>query len=124
VSNREPAETFKKIVRGARTPRCAGGAGFRVPAAVYRVGGGARLPLMVSRRIEVEAGGLISYLADTFEVYRRTAVYVDRILKGAKRATFRSNNRPSFELAINLKTAKALGDDSSDSDPASRPGIE
>lgn len=68
-----------------------------------------RLPLMVDNRQSVEAGGLISYLSDAVALYRRTAVYVDRILKGAKPRDLPVEQPTKFELAINFKTAKALG---------------
>jgi len=68
-----------------------------------------RLPLMVGAGQNVEAGGLISYAGDPVERYRRTAVYVDRILKGAKPGDLPVEQPTKFELAINLKTAKALG---------------
>jgi len=68
-----------------------------------------RLPVMVATRQDVEAGGFISYQADSFEMFRRTAVYVDRILKGAKPGDLPVEQPTKFELAINLKTAKALG---------------
>jgi putative ABC transport system substrate-binding protein len=67
-----------------------------------------RLPLMVAIRQNVEAGGLISYLAEPVALYRRTAAYVDRILKGAKPGNLPVEQPMRFELAINLKTAKAL----------------
>lgn len=68
-----------------------------------------RLPLMVVNRHDVEAGGLISYLSDTVDVYRRTAVYVDRILKGATPSDLPIEQPTKFELVINLKTARSLG---------------
>lgn len=68
-----------------------------------------RLPMMVGLRPNVEAGGLISYNTDIDEVYRRTAVYVDRILKGAKPGDLAVEQPTKFELAINLKTANSLG---------------
>lgn len=68
-----------------------------------------RLPLMVGTLRNVEAGGLISYTFDPVELYRRTAVVVDRILKGAKPGDLPVEQPTKFELAINLKTAKALG---------------
>ena len=68
-----------------------------------------RVPLMVGLRQDVEAGGLISYTSDSVEVYRRTAVYVDRILKGSKSGDMPVEQPTKFELVINLKTAKALG---------------
>lgn len=68
-----------------------------------------RLPVMVSSRRIVEAGGLISYFPDHAELYRRTAMYVDRILKGTNPGDLPVEQPTKFELALNLKTAKALG---------------
>jgi putative ABC transport system substrate-binding protein len=54
-------------------------------------------------------GGLISYGPDEIDIARRTAGYVDRILKGAKAADLPVQQPTNFRLVINLKTAKALG---------------
>jgi putative ABC transport system substrate-binding protein len=68
-----------------------------------------KLPTMFGPREHVEAGGLLSYSPDRADLYRRAAVYVDRILKGAKPADLPVEQATKFELVINLKTAKALG---------------
>jgi ABC-type uncharacterized transport system substrate-binding protein len=68
-----------------------------------------RLPAMYDYRYFVAEGGLVSYGTDPAEWYRQGAVYVDRILKGAKPGDLPVQNPTTYELVINLKTAKALG---------------
>jgi putative ABC transport system substrate-binding protein len=68
-----------------------------------------RLPTMVGNPTGLENGGLIGYGPDVREMARRGAYYVDKILKGAKPADLPVEQPTKFELAINVKTAKALG---------------
>jgi putative ABC transport system substrate-binding protein len=68
-----------------------------------------KLPAVYFQRVFVIEGGLISYGADLFDQYRRAAGYVDQILKGEKPADLPVQAPTKYELAINLRTAKALG---------------
>ena len=69
-----------------------------------------RLPSMYYSREAVDAGGLMSYgAADSADRYRRVAIYVDKILKGAKPADLPVERPTKFEFVINLKTAKQIG---------------
>ena len=68
-----------------------------------------KLPLMYFVSIAPREGGLISYGIDLTDLFGRSASYVDRILRGAKPAELPVQLPTKFELAINLKTAKALG---------------
>jgi ABC-type uncharacterized transport system substrate-binding protein len=68
-----------------------------------------KLPSMADANGFVEAGALMSYSADNAESFRRAAVYVDKILKGAKPAELPVEQPRKFELWINLKTAKQIG---------------
>jgi putative ABC transport system substrate-binding protein len=67
------------------------------------------LPSVWGNSRDVAAGGLMSYGADLTNSYRRVAVYVDKILKGAKPADLPVEQPTKFELAVNLKTAKQIG---------------
>jgi putative tryptophan/tyrosine transport system substrate-binding protein len=68
-----------------------------------------KLPAIYFERFFVDAGGLASYGADLVEQYRQAANYVDRILKGEKPSDLPVQAPTKYELAINLRTAKALG---------------
>jgi putative ABC transport system substrate-binding protein len=114
VEARSPDEfdrAFSRIIRGrveallvTADPMFAG-QGTRLATLAARN----RLPAMYGLRRHVEAGGLIAYGANELDVWRRAAVYVDKILKGAKPADLPMEQPRTFELVINLKTAKALG---------------
>jgi putative ABC transport system substrate-binding protein len=70
---------------------------------------GAKLPTMHGFREHVEAGGLVSYGANFPALFRRSAEYVDKVLRGAKPADLPVEQPTKFELVISLITAKALG---------------
>jgi ABC-type uncharacterized transport system substrate-binding protein len=68
-----------------------------------------RLPAIYPEKGFVDEGGLMSYGADYDDLYRRAAVYVDKILKGAKPADLPVQQATKFEFVINLKAAKQIG---------------
>jgi putative tryptophan/tyrosine transport system substrate-binding protein len=78
-------------------------------AVIMRLAQHHRLPAVYAFRQFVAEGGLMSYGPDTVDIARRSASYVDRVLKGEKPADLPVQQPTKFDLAINLKTAKALG---------------
>jgi putative ABC transport system substrate-binding protein len=76
---------------------------------VAEVAARSRLPAIYLLRPYVDAGGLLSYGPDIREIWRRAAVFVDKILKGVKPADMPVEQPTKFDLVINLTTAKALG---------------
>jgi putative ABC transport system substrate-binding protein len=68
-----------------------------------------RLPGIYVQKEFVDEGGLMSYGADYVDLYRRAAVYVDKILKGAKAADLPVQQASKFEFVINLNAAKQIG---------------
>jgi putative ABC transport system substrate-binding protein len=111
---RETAEVEKTIARLGREP----GGGLIIPPDAFtlvhhqlfiRLAQQHRLPAVYYPRAYVARGALMSYGPDPYDLFRRSASYVDRILKGAKPADLPVQQPTKFELAINLKTAKALG---------------
>ena len=76
---------------------------------IVELAGKSRLPAIYPQDEFVEAGGLMSYGTDYGDLYRRAAVYVDKILKGAKPADLPVQQATKFEFVINLKAAKQIG---------------
>jgi putative ABC transport system substrate-binding protein len=87
----------------------AAGAFFRHARRITELAARNRPPAMYTFRLHTEVGGLISYSSDLIAIWRRSAFFADRILKGAKPADLPIEQPTKFELVINLKTAKALG---------------
>ena len=85
------------------------GQGFTLGAATGRRATELGLPSMLLQRSDVEAGGLMSYFADHRELWRRVAIQVGRLLRGASPRDLPFELPTRFELTINLKSAKALG---------------
>jgi putative tryptophan/tyrosine transport system substrate-binding protein len=111
---RDTAEAEETIDKLGREP----GGGLIVPPDAFtivhhqlliRLAQQHRLPAVYALRTYVALGALMSYGPDPYDLFRRSASYVDRILKGAKPADLPVQQPTKFELAINLKTAKALG---------------
>ena len=114
VDLRDVPEMERAITALARGPNgglivVASALGIVHRALIIELAASHRLPAIYAFRIFVAAGGLISYGPDLPDQYRRTASYVDRILKGEKPGDLPVQAPTKFELAINLKTAKALG---------------
>jgi putative tryptophan/tyrosine transport system substrate-binding protein len=110
----DTAEVEELIAKLGRDP----GNGLIVPPDIFtivhhqliiRLADQHRLPAVYMYRTFVSEGALMSYGADPYDLYRRSASYVHRILNGTKPADLPVQQPTKFELAINLKTAKALG---------------
>ena len=76
---------------------------------IVELAGKHRLPAIYAEKEYVDNGGLMSYGTDYTDLYRRAAVYVDKILKGAKPADLPVQQATKFEFIINLKAAKQIG---------------
>ena len=80
---------------------------------IVELAGKYRLPAIYFQKEFVDEGGLMSYGVDFDDLFRRAAVYVDKILKGAKPADLPVQQATKFEFIINLKAAKQIGSDNS-----------
>jgi putative ABC transport system substrate-binding protein len=114
VNVRDAGEIERAVTAFARSPN----AGLIVPAGgtaqlhrnlIIALAARHKLPAVYYERFFAAAGGLISFGSDFIDQYRRSASYVDRILKGEKPADLPVQAPTKYELVINLKTAKALG---------------
>jgi putative ABC transport system substrate-binding protein len=104
-------ETFKAIVKGRADALVilADPVTMTHSAKIIEFATKKRLPTMFNQKPPVDAGGLLSYGTNYKEAFRRAAMYVDKILRGAKPADLPIQQPTKFELVINMKTAKALG---------------
>jgi putative ABC transport system substrate-binding protein len=114
VGFRNPAEldgAFSAIARGSRAVLLVNPSGpmFAERRRLAELALKHRLPAVFDAREYVEAGGLIAYGPNRLELFRRAAVYVDKIFKGAKPADLPVEQPTKFELVLNMRTAKALG---------------
>ena len=82
---------------------------FEHRKAIYALANEQRLPTLYEIRDLVEDGGLVSYGPDLSDAYRRTAAYVDKILRGAKPGDLAIEQPAKLELVVNLRAAKAIG---------------
>ena len=111
---REPSQfegAFAAMTRD-RADAMFGAAGiltFQHRQTIVDLAANSRLPTLWGHRQFVEAGGLMSYAVNFYDQIRRTAAYVDQILKGAKPGDLPVQQPTKFEFILNLKTAKALG---------------
>jgi putative ABC transport system substrate-binding protein len=76
---------------------------------LVELAGQTRLPAVYTSREFVDAGGLMSYGANSANLHRRAAIYVDKVLKGAKPGDLPVEQPIKFELVVNLKAAQAIG---------------
>jgi len=111
---RDAGEIERAVTEFARSPNgglivTGSAAGIRQRDLIVALAARHKLPAVYFNRFFVAAGGLVSYGANEIDQFRRAASYVDRILKGEKPADLPVQAPTKFELAINLKTAKALG---------------
>jgi putative ABC transport system substrate-binding protein len=114
VNMRDAGEIERSVVALARTPSAglivtASGQAYIHRDLIIGVAARHKLPAVYYEHSFVVAGGLMSYGSDYIDQFRRAAAYVDRILKGEKPADLPVQAPTKFELAINLKAAKAIG---------------
>jgi ABC-type uncharacterized transport system substrate-binding protein len=114
INMRDAHEMERDVAAFARSPNSgliitSSGAAIRYRELIITLAARHKLPAVYWASFFVTSGGLISYGADLIDQYRRAAGYVDRILKGEKPAEMPVQAATKYELAINLKTAKALG---------------
>jgi putative ABC transport system substrate-binding protein len=114
IDLREPNQIERAIASFAQSPNgglivAASGVGATNIDLIIATAARYKLPAVYIQRAFVAAGGLISYGPNFDDQYRRAATYVDRILRGEKPADLPVQAPSKYELAINLKTAKALG---------------
>jgi ABC-type uncharacterized transport system substrate-binding protein len=114
INVRDASEIERAVTafaRGSNSGLIVGGSGLAIfhRDLILTLAARHRLPAVYPFRYFVTGGGLISYGPDTIDPYRRAAAYVDRILKGEKPADLPVQAPTKYQLTINLKTAKALG---------------
>jgi putative tryptophan/tyrosine transport system substrate-binding protein len=114
IDVRDAGEIDRTLAAFVREPNgglivTTGARGYAHRELIVKLAAQHRLPAVYPFRYWVNDGGLISYGSDQIDPYRRSAAYVDRILKGEKPADLPVQAPTKYELVINLKTAKALG---------------